>query len=431
MKKVAIFLIIFLILFKQQSLSKTLTLNQVVKRAISNNYLIKIQKENLEAARYSYLSSVSDMFPKIDFSYNYTHLKDKPYTVSMGRKTIIGDRNKVEWFLRLSQPIFTGFALSTAKEIAKLGIDLNKIYEKEAILDVALDAKIAYFNILLLEKRLMVAQETVKQLKAHLTDAKQFYKEQIIPLNDLLKSKVALADAIQNQTKAQNALKLAKSRLNTILTNSIDSDFSVEDIKNIEIGKIPNIEKLYQKALSNRPLIAALKIQIQQAKLNTKLAASSYYPHISVFGEYQQKGRDVLASKNNFGNQHNAMIGIQINWQIFDSFKTHYDIESAEHKVFALNQRLNEAKQQVKLSVKQAYLDLQTAIENIKTAKVALKEAKENYRITDIRYKNQLATSTDVLDARTYLTQAEMNYYTALYGYYIAKAKLRRALGEY
>ena len=41
-----------------------------------------------------------------------------------------------------------------------------------------------------------------------------------------------------------------------------------------------------------------------------------------------------------------------------------------------------------------------------------------------------MTTVTEVLDARTFLTQAEANYYGALYGWYTARAELERALGQ-
>jgi len=61
---------------------------------------------------------------------------------------------------------------------------------------------------------------------------------------------------------------------------------------------------------------------------------------------------------------------------------------------------------------------------------VALKQAKENYRITDLQYKEQVTTSTEVLDARTLLSQSEANYYGALYGYFDALARLERTVGK-
>ena len=68
---------------------------------------------------------------------------------------------------------------------------------------------------------------------------------------------------------------------------------------------------------------------------------------------------------------------------------------------------------------------------NVETAKKSLSQARENYRVTNEGYRVQVSTSTDVLDARAYLTQSEMNYYGALYGYHVALAALKRAIGEY
>jgi outer membrane protein TolC len=60
---------------------------------------------------------------------------------------------------------------------------------------------------------------------------------------------------------------------------------------------------------------------------------------------------------------------------------------------------------------------------------MALDQAKENYRMTNLQYQHQLATTTNVLDARAFLSQAMTNYYGALYGYLIAEAELERVAG--
>jgi outer membrane protein TolC len=55
-------------------------------------------------------------------------------------------------------------------------------------------------------------------------------------------------------------------------------------------------------------------------------------------------------------------------------------------------------------------------------------QGKENLRINEERYKEQVATSTDVLDAQTLLTITRTNYVNALYDFEIAKAALQRAI---
>jgi len=80
--------------------------------------------------------------------------------------------------------------------------------------------------------------------------------------------------------------------------------------------------------------------------------------------------------------------------------------------------------------VKSAFVNLKVAEKNIQTAKESLTHAKENLRITNLQYQQQITTSTEVLDARTFLTQAETNYYSALYGYMMSMAELERAIGR-
>jgi len=61
--------------------------------------------------------------------------------------------------------------------------------------------------------------------------------------------------------------------------------------------------------------------------------------------------------------------------------------------------------------------------------KKAIEQAEENFRITEKRYKERVATSTDVLDAQTLLARAKSDYTNALGDYHISRAQLERAMG--
>jgi outer membrane protein TolC len=60
----------------------------------------------------------------------------------------------------------------------------------------------------------------------------------------------------------------------------------------------------------------------------------------------------------------------------------------------------------------------------------SIEQAEENLRMTEERYKYQVATQTEVLDAVTLLAQARLNYYNALSDFNVAKATLERAMGR-
>ena len=52
-------------------------------------------------------------------------------------------------------------------------------------------------------------------------------------------------------------------------------------------------------------------------------------------------------------------------------------------------------------------------------------------RVSSERYKAQVTTITEVLDAQTRLSQARLNHYRALYDHNLARARLERAMGTY
>jgi outer membrane protein TolC len=84
----------------------------------------------------------------------------------------------------------------------------------------------------------------------------------------------------------------------------------------------------------------------------------------------------------------------------------------------------------IHLEVKKAFLRTQEAEKAIQTVEKAIEQAKENYRINQERYKEQVGTATDVLIAQTLLSRTMTNYYSALYEFKIAKASLFRAMGQ-
>jgi len=82
------------------------------------------------------------------------------------------------------------------------------------------------------------------------------------------------------------------------------------------------------------------------------------------------------------------------------------------------------------LEIQEAYLRTIESEKNILTIEKAIEQAKENLRITEERFKEQVSTQTDVLVAQTLETDTMTNYYNALYAFKIAKAILYRAIGQ-
>jgi len=406
-----------------------LTLNKAIEMALHNNTLIKQAIENKEAAIEEQKSARSDFFPKASAAYSYTRLKDGPYSIMGGTQIDVGDNDQYHWDLTLSQPLFTGFALSTRYEMAKLGVDVKDAEKEQAILDVVKQVKAAYFNILLTKKFLLVADEAVNQLESHVTDAEKFYEQGMIPYNDLLRSKVALADAKQTGVKAASNVERTVSAFNTLLRLDLNRKTDVEDMLDIAPCAY-DLSSLIKESMENRPELEAIRLAIRSSDQAVTLAQSAYYPEVNLVGSYEQNGHNPPATENDYGNTHNASVTLQARWTFFEWGKTRAEVNKYRRNKSSLAEKLKGIEDSIKLEVKSAFLALKVAEQNIQTAQESLVQAKENWRITNLQYQQQMTTSTEVLDARTFLTRAETNYYGALYGYMISLTELERAVGK-
>nr|MBX2818582.1 TolC family protein [Rhodothermaceae bacterium] len=79
---------------------------------------------------------------------------------------------------------------------------------------------------------------------------------------------------------------------------------------------------------------------------------------------------------------------------------------------------------QIQLQVQEAYDNLDVALESLKTAEERLKSSREGYRIVARQYDEGMSNQVTFLDARTTLTEAELNLNITRYDVLIRQAEL-------
>lgn len=406
-----------------------LTLNEALAIAIEKNPRIREAEANTGGAIEEVKGTRADFLPKATTQYGYSRLQDEPFQRIGGIPVVIGDNDAHHWDVSISQPLFTGLAISSRYEKAKIGAEIAESERKRQLIAVSQDLRIAWFEALLAARLTLVAGDNVAALTGHRDDAAGFFRQGLISRNDLLKAEVSLANAIQEKERMEAASEVARNRLATIIGIEITPEQQLEDFVTITPETL-KLDSLYDEALRNNPILQSIRLGLESYDQNIILAKSGYYPTIALNGTYEQNGSDLGATTNDYRNDHNASITVTANWTIFEWGKTGANVARQRYGRQALLERQRETEDQLRLAVRKAFLDLQVAAASIGTAERGREQARENWRITNLQYRQQVATSTDVLDSRTLLSQAESNYFRALYGYRIALAELERALGR-
>lgn len=407
---------------------KIYTIHEAVQEALENNWSLRAKEEDIVRATELKKRSFKDFFPKFSTTYSYTRFDQD--TRQFAGRTIPIAQDNYQWSTELRQPLFTGFRLTSQYELAKLEIDVSKIEVYLEKLDLALKVKDAYFNILIQDKAVEVAGKDVEARKSQAEVARNFYKVGMIPINELLEAEVEEADARQILVRVRNQAKLARSAFNQVLARPTNAPVDVVDVQQFE-PHTGTFEGYLQIALEERPEIKALDTRILQKDQEERLAKSQFYPEVSLVVDYTKEGDTPSVSGSEFHDPDIGRAMAVLNWRFFEwgrEWHTVREVEAAKRQLEKTRQNLIE---EIGLQVKQVMLDLETADRNIPTTKKAVEQGEENVRVSEERYKAQVTTITEVMLAQSRLSQARVNYYTALYTHHLASAQLMRVLGRY
>jgi len=415
-----------------QTSGEALALVDTVELALKANLGIKRSQEEINAAEAVRHSSMTKFLPTLGSSYNYIHRNEPRTSPSLlsGKDIVTSPEDQYTFTTTFTQPIFTGFGLINEYKLTELGLDRAEVSSKLNRQDVILDAKNAYFSVLKNQKLMEVAQQTVASIASQKEVAENFYKVGLSPLNDLLQSQVQLANAKQQLTTAQNNLEIARTRLNTVLRRPVNTPvLLVEEVDYATFQE--SLDDCLAQSQKNRLEIQVADLDIGIAEKQVKLTEKDYFPTVNLTGNYARTGDDWQAHGGE-GISDSAGWNVQATatWEFWQWGRTGYGRKEKLARLAQSKYRKTEITDTINLEVKSAYLRTNEAEQNIITIEKAVEQAKENLRITEEQYKEQVATQTDVLVAQTLLTQTMTNYYNALYDFKIAKAVLMRAIGR-
>ena len=324
--------------------------------------------------------------------------------------------------LNLTIPVFTSGRISNGVNAAESVFAASKANEEKIIKDIKLNVAKYYVSVLRVQKNVEALKTHVLSLEGHFKDVKNLFENQIVPKNDLLSVEVALADAKQNLLKGENKLDIAKSAYNRLLGRKLDTPVDLEKIKFTK--ELPEIEKLNLQALQKREELIILKERQKALGFRAKAVKAEVMPQVALQGSFYNVTNTVLEDQQIW----QASIGLS--WNLFDGGMTRHKALAVQKKELAAGERKKEVQSIICLQIRQAWLDLKEASLRIKVTETALKQSLENLNVTKNRYKQEIGTNTEVLDAETLRTKTLTNHSNAVYDAVMADFRLNRAAGS-
>lgn len=402
------------------------TLEKAVKTALERNFSVKAAEEGFKGAQQGARAARSAFGPVLGTGYDYDRRQHG--VSSTGR---LQDKELFTWRVYLNQNVFAGFATLADYQKAALQEESAQAGISQARLELIRTVQENFFIYLKAKQDVISARDSLERLQSQLASSQAFYEVGVSPRIDVLQAEVDVSTAESALLVAENAVASQKARLNTLLLLPLEGDTDYTGALG-QIAFSRSLDACLKQAYAKRPdlIIAAKAVLIAEKDIDK--AKSNFYPSVSAFGAWGTQGNNALAagSPSQRTGYSEWTVGMTAEWPVFEWGKTYHETRQAGHMHSKVRAEAENLKQEVGFMVKVRMLAMEEAAKRIVVAKKAVVQATEAYRMSDARYRQQVGTMTDVLDAQAKLSSAEASLAEARSDYGIALSSLYAAIGE-
>jgi outer membrane protein len=323
--------------------------------------------------------------------------------------------------LNLTQNIYDFGKTSTQVDIQGLNTASARQDLASVTSQIVFTVKQCYFGLLEATKNRDIALETVDQFQQHLQQAKGFHAVGLRPKFDVTKAEVDASTAKLNLLTAENNVAIARVNLSKAMGVPEAPEYSIEDNLFYEPYEI-SFDEALQKAYAQRSDLKSFVLRKESLKKSVELAKTSYYPALAGVADYGYEGQEFPLSEG-------WTLGAQLNVPLFSGNLTRYQVEEAKANLDTVRANEESLRQSIYLEIRQAYLNLLLAKEQISTTALAVRQANENLSLAKGRYRVGVGNPIEVTDSLVAQANARMANVASLYNFKLAQAGIEKAMG--
>ncbi len=397
-----------------------ISLEECLRYALGNNPRIQAAMQDVFASDARIKQAWSAYFPQFSWQTGYTRIKQLQLSDALGQNLIFN--YYVLGQISASQMLYDFGVTQNQVTIRKLDNQGYKIALTGTVNDVICEVKKAYYSLQYALEAKKVAEEMVERYEAFYEQAKAFYKAGTSPKVDVTIAEVNLSNSKLLLIQADNSVDIAMAKLNNTMGMPYANRYNISDNLRYNPCDI-TLDDAIKIARESRPEFLLAEVQVEEARQNVKLVKKSYFPQLTLEGQYQIGGRSFVSNYGyNFGGYLNfpTINGMLIRNEIKEA-KALYSKEQAN----AANTKNN-----IYYEVQQAYYAMIERKNSIPVSFLGMKQAKENYELSYGRYKVGVGNPIELKEAQTQYQNALLTYYDSLYQFNAAKADLEKYIGK-
>lgn len=434
----------------EASFNEAVSLRQVLKYVLQNSLPIRISQAGFDSQRYLFWGSLGRFLPDLTITYRGQRVKNQGQPLS---EIYSGSTT-------LRFPVFQGGRVLYGAMVNHYRTRAAKYAYYASVNDALMDAYRRYYDLLLNQTLLQIRVKSVELSRTQLKLNEQLKAAGVGTNFAVYQSRTQLALDKQALLQQQVLLRQASLQLARVLNSSMTINFIPREARVRELRLVDSqvqINALIVAAIKHRPELKQFDDLRLAAARNIQVAQAPLYPTMQFFTSYTESASHVVGGvgSGGGGNLSGSTViiptgssgggGIGISGRGGQSFSAGFDLSwglsgigipdigNALSARALARQALLQSNQQlltVMQEVRNSYLNMLTAKEQVDVAAEALVSASEQLRLANLRVTYGQGINLELIQAQRDYVTALTNQAQAIINYNISQAQLLRDTGQ-
>ncbi len=381
------------------------TLNAMIELALERNPTMAGAQGFVRQSRGQQIAAGAYLNPSISGTAGRGAIRDPSTGVKITERTVT-----------VEQPLEWQGKRRARQQAADAGVAGASAAMEETRLNVIAEVKVAFYHVLFAQRDADLATQNLTMVEEVLRTVKTRAAAGEATPFETMKATVEAQKAKKEVARAQNALVVARTKLDMLTAGALGRQFSIQgDFESLQ--QELDLDALAARAVEQHPTLRRLTKLVEQAEFSTILERESRIPNVTVQGSYHREAGD-----------ESVTAGLSVPLPLW--YRRQGEIETAlgaRHRAEA--ERLR-AQNELTQAITQHVQDARTANEQLQVFETGLlKQAEQTLRVARVSFQQGAASLLDVLDSQRVYRQTLLEYAQARADLSIALARLERAVG--
>jgi outer membrane protein len=399
-------------------------LMQIYREALRADPAIAAAKANWEATQEKAPQARAGLLPSLNASangsvYNYdASIKSDP------RDSINRNFHQYTAIVSASQPLFR-YQNIVLYDQAKQQVTQADYILNSAQQDLIVRVAVAYFDILLAQFNIELAESQKKAVVEQLAQAKRNFEVGVATITDTNEAQAKYDAIVAQEITVRNDYDNRVTALRAIIGRY------PRDLKKLGPGLVPGLPEpnvadyWVDRALKENLNVRIAESNFEIAKLEVDRARGGHYPTVDLVGSYTTQGANAAVSSSIGSDQRTGAIGLQFNLPIYQGGFT----DSRVREAIALLERSRQDLEGARRAAQTGFAGVNSATASVKAFEQAVVSAESALASNILGQEVGIRTFLDVLNVQQNVYSTRRDLADAYFKYLIGVLRLKSSIG--